>query len=148
MVQARFKDTGTHERLIVDGVIKGSSDRSFGFVIATVFAIVGLWPLASGKNVHEWALALALFCLVLAVVRPALLAPLNRLWFKFGLLLNRIVSPLVMGLLFYLIITPFALFMRLTGKDLLHLKHDPKAQSYWILREPPGPSPETIKNQY
>ena len=77
-----------------------------------------------------------------------LLAPLNRLWFRFGLLLNSIVSPIVMGLLFYLIITPFALFMRLTGKDLLHLRRDPEAASYWIQREPPGPAPDTIKNQF
>jgi fatty acid desaturase len=138
----------THERLADGGVIKSSSDRSFGIVFAVVFVIIGLWPFLFGEVVRWWALAIAVVFGVLAAVRPGLLAPLNWLWTKFGLLLNGIVSPLVMGLLFYLVITPFALVMRLTGKDLLHLKRDPKAHSYWILREPPGPSPETIKNQY
>ena len=146
---AKKKQRGyTHERLADDGIVKSSSDRSFGIVFAVLFLLVGLWPFLFGGMVRWWSLAVAIVFGVLAATRPGLLAPFNRLWLRFGLLLNRIVSPLVMGLLFYLIITPFALFMRLTGKDLLHLKHDPKAQSYWILREPPGPSPETIKNQY
>ena len=138
----------THERLADDGVVKSSSDRSFGIVFAVVFAAIGLWPFLFGGTVRWWSLAIATVFAVLAAIRPGLLAPLNRLWTKLGLLLNAIVSPLVMGLLFYVVITPFALFMRLTGKDLLHLKRDPRAHSYWILREPPGPSPETIKNQY
>jgi predicted membrane metal-binding protein len=138
----------THERLADDGPVKGSSDRSFGIVFAVFFTIVGLWPLLGQGAVRWWALAIALAFAVVSAVRPALLAPLNRLWFKFGLLLNQVVSPIVMGLLFFLVITPFALVMRAKGKDLLHLKRDPAARSYWIPREPPGPSPETIKNQY
>jgi predicted membrane metal-binding protein len=148
MVQNHRRPGATHERLSGDAVIQGSSDRSFGIVFATVFTVIGLWPLLDDGGVRWWSLAIALVFAAAAAARPGLLAPLNRLWFRFGLLLNSIVSPIVMGLLFYLIITPFALFMRVTGKDLLHLKRDPKAQSYWILREPPGPSPETIKNQY
>jgi hypothetical protein len=148
MAAKRKKLGSTHERLAEDGGVKSSSDRSFGIVFAALFGIIGLWPLLDDGGVRWWSLAIALVFAAVATARPGLLAPLNRLWFRFGLLLNSIVSPIVMGLLFYLIITPFALFMRLTGKDLLHLKHDPKAQSYWILREPPGPSPETIKNQY
>jgi hypothetical protein len=85
---------------------------------------------------------------VVALVRPGLLGPLNRLWFKLGMLLHRIVSPVVMGVLFYLVITPFALVMRVLGKDQLLLKYEPKVRSYGIRRVPPGPSPETIKNQY
>jgi predicted membrane metal-binding protein len=131
-----------------DGVIQTSSDRSFGIVFAVVFAVIGLWPFLFGGMVRWWSLAIAAAFLAVALVRPALLEPLNRLWTKFGLLLNRIVSPLVMGLLFFVVITPFALGARLAGKDLLRLKHDPEAESYWIPREPPGPSPETIKNQY
>ena len=142
------QSAATHERLVVDEVIQGSSERSFGLVFAVVFAIIGLWPLTGDGPVRWWSLAIGLGFAGVAVVRPALLAPLNRLWFKFGLLLNRIVSPLVMGLLFYLVITPFALVMRALGKDLLRLKRDPVAESYWIAREPPGPAPETIKNQY
>jgi predicted membrane metal-binding protein len=138
----------THERLAGDGAVQTSSDRSFGMVFAVVFAVIGLWPVLFGGTPRWWSLAISAIFLAVAIIRSGILAPLNRLWTKFGLLLNRIVSPLVMGLLFFLVITPFALVMRLTGKDLLRLKHDPEAESYWILREPPGPSPETIKNQY
>jgi len=113
-----------------------------------VFAIIGLWPLLDGAGARWWSLAIALGFAVAALAWPRMLAPLNRLWFKFGLLLNRIVSPLVMGLLFYLVVTPIAVAMRMAGKDPLRLKSDAQARSYWIEREPPGPSPETIKNQY
>ena len=142
------KLAGTHERLSEDQVVKGSSDRSFGLVFAAVFTLIGLWPLLSEDGVRWWSLAIALMFAAPAIARPSALAPLNRLWTRFGLLLNRIVSPLVMGLLFYLIITPFALIMRAAGKDLLRLRFDPGAESYWIEREPPGPAPESIKNQF
>lgn len=148
MVQSSRKPLATHERLGGHDEVKSSSDRSFGIVFAAVFTIVGLWPLVAGTGVRWWALAIAVAFAGVACVRPGLLAPINRLWFKLGLLLNRVVNPLVMALLFYLIITPFAYFMRLTGKDPLRLKYDPTVRSYWILRAPPGPSPETIKNQY
>lgn len=142
------KSSNTHERLADDGAVKASSDRSFGIVFAVVFAIIGLWPFLFGGTLRWWSLAVGAAFLAVALIRPGALAPLNRLWTKFGLLLNRLVSPLVMGLLFFVVITPFALVMRLAGKDLLRLKRDPDAKSYWVLREPPGPSPETIKNQY
>lgn len=138
----------THERLADDDIVKGSSDRSFGIVFAVVFLLIGLWPLLDGGAVRWWSLAVAFVFAVLAAIRPGLLAPVNRLWLRLGLLLNRIVSPLVMALLFYLIITPLAFLMRLTGKDPLRLKYDPEVRSYWIAREPPGPSPESIKNQF
>ena len=148
MIENKSRYATSHERLASDEQVRGSSDRAFGIVFTVVFSIVAFWPLLSGNTPHWWVLVLALGFGIVAFVKATLLAPLNRLWFRFGLLLNRIVSPLVMGLLFYLIITPFGLFMRLTGKDLLHLKYDSEVQSYWILRVPPGPSPETIKNQY
>jgi predicted membrane metal-binding protein len=148
MGKSRSKSVATHERFSGHDAVKGSSDRSFGFVFAAFFTLVGLWPLLAGNTARWWALAIAVIFAGVALVRPSLLAPLNRLWFKIGLLLNQIVSPVVMGLLFYLVITPIALFMRAKGKDILHLKYDAKARSYWILREPPGPAPETIKNQY
>ncbi len=128
--------------------IRGSSDRSFGIVMAVVFAVVGAWPLLSGGTARWWALiAAALFC-GLAFARPALLAPLNRLWFGFGLLLNKITSPIIMGLLFYGVMTPYAYVLRWLGRDLLRLRLDPSAESYWIERNPPGPAPETIKRQF
>ena len=117
-------------------------------MFCAVFLIIGVFPLLGGGSVRLWSLVVGGVFLGVALVRPVLLAPLNRLWLKFGLLLNRIVSPLVMGFLFYLVITPIALIMRVLGKDPLRLKYDAAVQSYWILRQPPGPSPETIKNQY
>ena len=148
MVAKGKNPASTHERLADDGVIEGSSDRSFGLVFTVVFTIIGLWPFVFGGAVRWWSLAIALGFAAVSLIRPSLLAPLNRLWLKFGLLLNRIVSPLVMGLLFYLVMTPIALIMRMTGKDPLRLKYDAAARSYWIPRQPPGPSPETIKYQY
>ena len=142
------RTAGTHERLAEHGEIKSSSDRSFGIVFTVVFVVIGLWPLTGSNDPRWWSLAIALAFLLVALIRPVLLAPLNRLWLKFGLLLNRIVSPLVMGMLFFVVITPIALIMRISGKDLLNLKYDPQAASYWIPRDPPGPAPETIKNQY
>ncbi|MBT3401824.1 MAG: hypothetical protein HN420_17765, partial [Rhodospirillaceae bacterium] len=90
----------------------------------------------------------AIAFLAIAFLRPGLLAPLNRLWTRFGLLLHRIVNPIVMGFLFYLTVTPMALIMRALGKDLLRLKRDPEAKSYWIERTPPGPAPDTMSNQF
>ena len=138
----------THERLSAAHDIQGSSDRSFGIVMAVVFTVIGVWPLLSGGTARWWSLiAAALFCGV-AFVRPALLAPLNRLWFRFGLLLNKITSPLIMGLLFYGVMTPYAYIFRWSGKDLLRLRFDPSVESYWIERKPPGPAPESIKRQF
>ena len=144
----RNQSRNTHERLSAAEDIQGSSDRSFGNVMAVVFAVIGAWPLLFEGPPRWWALiAAALFC-SLAFLRPAWLAPLNRLWFRFGLLLNKITSPLVMGLLFYGLITPYAYILRWSGKDLLRLRLDPSADNYWIERNPPGPAPETIKRQF
>ena len=138
----------THETFSREENIKGSSDRSFGLVFAAVFGLIGLWPFFFGRGLLVWAVAVSLAFTVLAFVRPGLLAPLNRWWMKFGLLLSRIVNPVVMGLMFYLVITPMGVCMRLMGKDLLRLKFDRKAGSYWIPREPPGPEPESLSNQF
>ncbi len=138
----------SHERLSAAEDIQGSSDRSFGIVMAVVFAVIGAWPLLSEGPPRWWALiAAAVFC-SLAFLRPALLAPLNHLWFRFGLLLNKITSPLIMGLLFYGVMTPYAYILCWLGKDLLRLRLDPSAESYWIERKPPGPAPESIKRQF
>jgi hypothetical protein len=92
-------------------------------------------------------LASAVF-LILALTCAAVLAPLNRLWFRVGLLLNRIINPLVMGLLFFACVVPIGLLLRLLGKDPLRLRFDPAAPSYWIVRTPPGPPPQNMKNQF
>ena len=128
--------------------VKGSSDRSFGIVFAVVFAVIGLFPLVFGGGVRLWSLAVGAGFLVIALAAPSLLAPLNRLWLRFGLLLHRIVSPIVLGVMFFLVITPMGLLMRAMGKDLLRLKFDKQSASYWIGRIPPGPPPETLKDQF
>lgn len=128
--------------------VEAGSERSFGVVFAAVFAIVGLLPLWDGGAVRGWALIVAVAFLAVALSAPRLLGPLNRLWFRFGVLLNRVVSPLILGLLFFTTITPTAIVMRLAGKDSLRLRFDPGAASYWIERKPPGPEPETMRNQF
>ena len=142
------KAAATHERLTQEARIKGSSDRSFGIVFTCVFAIVGVWPLMSDGGVRLWSIMIAAVFLALALFRPVLLAPLNRYWMKLGLLLNRVVSPLVMAFLFYGTVTPIGLLMRVLGKDPLRLQFEPKAKSYWIERRPPGPAPDTMTNQF
>lgn len=138
----------THESFARDQQVKGSSDRSFGVVFTVVFAIIGLWPLLHGGGVRLWWLVAAGAVLAAAVLYPRLLAPLNRLWMKFGLLLHRITNPIIMGVVFYLAVLPTALIMRMLGKDPLRRKLDKSATSYWIMREPPGPPPESMKNQF
>ncbi len=113
-----------------------------------VFAIVGLWPLVDGGAVRFWALIAAGGFLAAGFLAPAALRPLNRVWFLFGMVLHKIVNPLVMGLLFYITITPMALVMRLLGKDPLNRRFDSKAKSYWIERRPAGPAPESMRNQF
>ncbi len=137
-----------HENLSNRGEARSSSNRSFGFVFTVAFAVIGLWPAMSGTAIRWWAIAIAASFLIAGLAKPSLLSPLNRLWTQFGLLLNRITSPLLMALIFFLVVTPIGLTMRLLGKRPLDLKFDPNARSYWIKREPPGPAPETMKNQF
>lgn len=142
------RPAATHERLAREENVQGSSNRSFGLVFAAVFAIIGLWPLLGDGGVRIWSLAISLAFLAVALLRPVLLAPLNRLWTRFGLLLHHVVNPIIMGLLFYLVVTPTGLVMRALGKDLLRLRFDRQAKSYWIERQPPGPAPESMKDQF
>jgi Saxitoxin biosynthesis operon protein SxtJ len=124
------------------------SDRSFGIVFFVVFLIIGLWPLMKHGTVRWWALAIAAAFLVIALVVPKILAPLNRVWMKFGLLLAAIISPIFLGILFYLVFMPMGLLIRLFGKDPLKLQLDREARSYWVDRDPPGPPPGSITNQF
>ena len=139
---------GSHELQSREEVIKGSSDRSFGIVFAVVFALIAAisWY-HDGTHWHWWLGGSLVFALI-AMARPPLLAPLNRLWTKFGLLLAAVVSPVVLGLVFYLCITPIGFLMRLFGKDPMRLRLEPEADTYWIRRDPPGPPPESLKNQF
>ena len=142
------KASSTHEHLSHDDAVTVGSERAFGVVFAVVFAIIAAWPLTDGGDIRAWAAIACGAFLVVSFLVPGLLKPLNIIWFKFGLLLHRIVNPLVMGFLFFLTITPIALLLRLFGKDPLQRKLDPNAESYWIERTPPGPAPETMKNQF
>jgi hypothetical protein len=112
------------------------SERSFGFLVGGILLVIALWPLHAWEQPHWWALVPALPLIALAAIRPSLLAPLNKLWFKLGMLLGRIVSPIVLGIVYFLWITPFALVLRLMKKKLLALDFEPQAKSYWIIRQP------------
>jgi hypothetical protein len=128
--------------------LKGSSDRVFGCVMAVFFAVIGLMPLYSGHAMREWALWVAAPFLVLALIFPRSLARLNRGWMYLGFLLSAVVSPIALGIVFFGVITPFGLILRLFGKRLMPLHFDPKANSYWIARQPPGPDPQTMRNSF
>lgn len=139
---------GSHEFQLREEAVKGSSNRTFGFVFAGFFALVSVLGYWHGSDRwHYWVPLSAIF-LIVAFAAPQILAPLNRLWMKFGLLLHKVMSPLILGIMFYGCITPIGFLMRLTGKDPLRQKFDSTAQSYWIVRSPPGPLPETFKDQF
>jgi hypothetical protein len=137
-----------HEDLAREQHVEGSSDRAFGLVIAGVFLLVALGPLRHGHAPRWWAVAVAGVFALAALLKPVLLARLNLLWTKLGILLGKIVSPVALGILFYGVLTPVALVVRLTGRDPLRLKLDREAQSYWILRTPPGPPSDSMGNQF
>lgn len=126
----------------------GGSDRAFGVLFVVVFAVVGFFPLTGGGSPRTWALATAGVLLATAIVRPRWLSPLNRAWFRFGMLLHRIASPVILTAIYYLAVTPTGLLLRLARKDVLNLKRDAEVDSYWIERDPPGPSPESLERPY
>ncbi len=138
-----------HEELSRDSV-KPPSERSFGLTFAAVFSLIGLWLLWRGGQTF-WSAALlaaALGFLIAAVASPQMLRPINLLWLKFGLLLHRIVNPIVMGLLFFVVFLPTGIIMRILGRDLLRLKRNPNAGSYWIARSPDADRLSNMRNQF
>ena len=124
--------------------IKISSNRSFGIVFFVVFLLIALYPLTYGGEIRIWSLIISIIFLILGLLNSKILAPLNKIWFKFGILLGKIVSPLIMGIIFFLVVTPIGFTMRLLGKDVLNLKYN-KNKSYWI--EKNGPKSK-MKNQF
>lgn len=146
--EADQKQFGMHEILEDRTEVRLGSERSFGMVFAVVFAIIGLLPLIKSAGPRYWSLGVAAAFLVVALFIPKLLAPLNRLWFRIGLLLHAIINPIIMGLMFYVVLTPTGFLMRLFGKDILRLKFDPKADSYWIKRDPSDSVGSDFKNQF
>ena len=128
--------------------IAKSSERSFGIVFSLLFLIIGLFPLLSGNNIRLWSLIVAVAFFVVALGFPRILCPLNALWFKFGILLGKIMSPIILGLVFLISIVPIGLIMRGLGKDILNIRLDKTKESYWIDRTPSGPKKESMKNQF
>ncbi len=125
-----------------------SSDRNFGFVFAAALTTIAFLPLLHRAPPRWWAFGLAVAFAAAALIRPQILYPLNRAWFAFGQLLHRVMSPLVMGLIFFLCITPIAWIMRWRGSDLLSLKRRPDLKSYWIERPVTPPDAQSMRNQY
>jgi len=117
------------------------SDRNFGWTFAALFVLIGVLS-------HPWLIALGALFAVVTVTRAELLAPLKRAWMRLGELLNRVVSPLVMAVIFFAVFTPVGLVMRAFGRDALCLRYEPKADSYWKRREPPGPSEDSFRNLF
>lgn len=128
--------------------VKMGSERSFGIVFAIVFLLIALFPLLGDGGVRLWSAGVAAVFGGLAFLAPELLAPLNTLWFKFGMLLSKIMSPIVMGILFFVTVTPTGLIMRARGKDLLRQKLDPDAETYWIEVDPEQAALTSMKKQF
>ena len=124
--------------------IKISSNRSFGLVFFVLFLVIGLWPLINDNEIKIWSIVISVVFLVLGLLNSKLLLPLNKLWFKFGLLLGKIISPLVMVIIFFLVVTPIGYLMRMLKKDLLNLKLNDE-KSYWIEKNEPK---SKMKNQF
>lgn len=127
----------------------GPSERKFGVTFAAVFLIFSLWPWIFGNlPIRLWALVLAGLFAVAAIFAPQLLVPLNRAWLRLGIAMHRIGNPVVMAVIYFLGFVPMGLVIRASGKDLLRLRWEPDAPSYWIRRQPPGPSPASMSKQF
>ena len=124
--------------------IKISSNRSFGIVFFIVFLLIATYPLLNNDHVRIWSLIISIVFLILGLLNSKILFPLNKIWFKFGILLGKIISPLIMGLIFFVVVTPIGLLMRLFNKDLINLKFN-KSKSYWIEKNEPK---SKMKNQF
>ena len=124
--------------------IKLPSNRNFGIVFAIVFLIISLWPLLKQNEIHSWSLIISIIFLSLGLINSKLLLPLNKIWFKFGIFLGNFIAPIVMGVIYFFVVTPTGLIMKMLGKDLLNLKKSNK-DSYWIKKDN---SNSSFKNQF
>jgi len=122
-----------------------SSNKSFGIVFFVFFLIISLFPLLKDGNIRIWAMVLAIIFLILGLLNSTILNPLNKIWIKFGILLGTIISPIVMGIVFFVVVTPTSLIMRILGKNLLGLKKDNTKRSYWLER---SSIKSKMKNQF
>ena len=124
--------------------VKIGSNRSFGIVFFVFFLLVAIYPLINNGELRLWSLIISIIFLLLGLVNSKILNTLNKLWFKFGIFLGKIISPIIMGIIFFLVVTPIGLLMKLLGKDVLNLKYNVN-KSYWI--EKNGPKSK-MKNQF
>ena len=124
--------------------IKIGSNKSFGIVFFVVFLLISLYPLLNNESIRIWSLVISIIFLILGILNSKILSPLNKIWFRFGIFLGKIISPIIMGFIFFLVVTPTGIIMRLLGKDLLNLKYS-DVQSYWI--EKTGPKSK-MKDQF
>tara|TARA_B100002003_G_scaffold244371_1_gene270350 strand:+ start:105 stop:500 length:396 start_codon:yes stop_codon:yes gene_type:complete len=131
--------------MLHESKIRIGSNRNFGLVFFFVFLIVSLLPLLKEEPFRIWSIVISIIFLILGLMNSKLLTPLNKLWFKFGLFLGSIVSPIVMGIVFFLVITPIGFVMKIMGKDLLNKKKDNDKKSYWINR---SKTKSTMKQQF
>jgi hypothetical protein len=138
----------THENVSSFRRVVLGSNRKFGLTFGVIFALIGLWPLFHHHSPRWGFLAAAAIMAVIAVTQPERLTPLNNAWFKLGMLLNRIVNPIIMGLMFFAAVTPLGWFMRKKGNDLLNLKMKPEARTYWSPREAPAPGQGAMTKQF
>jgi hypothetical protein len=139
----------THKPVTSFRKIAVGSNRKFGLAFGFLLAVMGLWPLLQRAGSPKWRLIyLSIAVFATALLRPQWLGPYNRAWFKLGLALNRVVNPIVMAILFFGAVVPLSWFMRKKGEDLLRIKMNPEAVTYWIARTPPGPAPDSLKRQF
>ncbi len=124
--------------------IKISSNKSFGIVFFTVFLIIAIWPLLNGYEIRYWSLIISIVFLILGILNSKILTPLNKIWFKIGILLGNVISPIIMSIIFFLVVTPTSFIMKILGKDLLNLKKNTK-NSYWIKKQNQN---SRMKNQF
>ena len=125
--------------------IKTSSNKSFGLVFFVIFIIIALWPLLNDGNIRMWSIIVSIIFLILGLLNSKILTPFNKLWMRLGALLGIIVSPIVMGVVYFGIITPIGLIMKLFGKDVLNLKLDKNKKTYWTLKKK---IPSKMKDQF
>jgi large-conductance mechanosensitive channel len=137
-----------HENLERHAPLEVGSPRSFGLVFGVVFLVVALLPLVRGNPARIWAIVVAALFVGVGLVAPSLLQPLNRAWMRFGEVLGGVVALVVMALIFFLVVTPIGAWLRITRRDVLRLRREPAARTYWIERNPAGPAPESMVNQF
>ena len=116
--------------------IKVSSNKSFGIVFSIFFLLISVYPLLNNDPIYYWSLFVSFIFLVLGLMNSKILSPLNLLWLKFGILLGKIVSPVVMGIIFFLVVTPISIILKIFGKDVLNLKFN-NNKTYWIVKDGP-----------